>query len=181
MLYVQTSSTYNKNVGLYRTSSNRAKYMYDTQWLMRGIKVEYNAFIRQNRSIGTLSDIILVLWQGGNKRPRTHRNQQRAIQAINRGPFRKFFSKYANVHVTIQSHGLSAGARPHYVTTNGVRNRLLYIGCFRRPLRGAGDHVQLAPSGRYSNKTVSTSSVKITYECGAILIWPWSILSTPVS
>ena len=41
-------------------------------------------------------------------------------QAINRGPSRKFLSKYANV--TIQSHGLSAGARTHYVTANGVRN-----------------------------------------------------------
>ena len=27
-------------------------------------------------------------------------------------------------HVTIQSHGLSAGARTHYVTANGVRNGL---------------------------------------------------------
>ena len=31
---------------------------------------------------------------------------------------------YANVYVTIQSHGLSAGARTHYVTVNGVRNGL---------------------------------------------------------
>ena len=30
-------------------------------------------------------------------------------QAINRGPIRKFLTKYANVYVTIQSHGLSAG------------------------------------------------------------------------
>ena len=37
-------------------------------------------------------------------------------QAINRGPIRKFLPKYANVYVTIQSHGLSAGARTHYVT-----------------------------------------------------------------
>ena len=29
--------------------------------------------------------------------------------AINRGPIRKFMPKYANVYVTIQSHGLSAG------------------------------------------------------------------------
>ena len=43
---------------------------------------------------------------------------------INRGPIRKFMPKYANVYVTIQSHGLSAGARPHYVTANGVRNGL---------------------------------------------------------
>ena len=28
------------------------------------------------------------------------------------------------VYVTIQSHGLSAGQRTHYVTANGVRNGL---------------------------------------------------------
>ena len=45
-------------------------------------------------------------------------------QAINRGPIRKFLPKYANVYVTIQSHGLSAGACTHYVTASGVRNGL---------------------------------------------------------
>ena len=45
-------------------------------------------------------------------------------QAINRGPIRKFLPKYANVYVTIQSRGLSAGARSHYVTANGVRDGL---------------------------------------------------------
>ena len=45
-------------------------------------------------------------------------------QAINGGPIRKFLPKYANVYVTIQSHGLSTGARTHYVTANGARNRL---------------------------------------------------------
>ena len=45
-------------------------------------------------------------------------------QAINRGPIRKFLPKYANVYVTIQSHGLSAGAWSHYVTANGVRDGL---------------------------------------------------------
>ena len=45
-------------------------------------------------------------------------------QAINRGPIRNFLPKYANFYVTIQSHGLSAGARTHYVTANGVRNGL---------------------------------------------------------
>ena len=44
--------------------------------------------------------------------------------AINRGPIRKFLSKYAYVYVTIQGHGLSAVAWTHYVTTNGVRNGL---------------------------------------------------------
>ena len=46
-------------------------------------------------------------------------------QAIKRGPIRKFLPNYANVYITIQSHGLSAGERTHYVTANGVRNRLL--------------------------------------------------------
>ena len=45
-------------------------------------------------------------------------------QTINRGPIRKFLPKYANLNITIQSHGLSAGARTHYVTANGVRNGL---------------------------------------------------------
>ena len=45
--------------------------------------------------------------------------------AINRGPIRKFQPKYANVYVTIQSHGLSADVRTHYVTANGVRNGLV--------------------------------------------------------
>ena len=45
-------------------------------------------------------------------------------KAIDRGPIKKFLPKYANVYVTIQSHGLSAGARTHYVTANGVRNGL---------------------------------------------------------
>ena len=41
-------------------------------------------------------------------------------QAINSGPIRKFLPEHANVYVTIQSHALSAGARTHYVTANGV-------------------------------------------------------------
>ena len=45
-------------------------------------------------------------------------------QVINSGPIRKFLPKYANVYETIQGHGLSAGARTHYVTVNGVRNGL---------------------------------------------------------
>ena len=47
-------------------------------------------------------------------------------QAIKRGPIRKILPKYANV--TIQSHGLSAGARTHYVTANGVRDGLCGVG-----------------------------------------------------
>ena len=49
-------------------------------------------------------------------------------QAINRGPIRKFLPKYAHVYVTIQSHGLSAGVRTHYVTADGVRNGLCVRG-----------------------------------------------------
>ena len=45
-------------------------------------------------------------------------------QVINRGPIRKSLPKYANVCVTIQSHGLSAGAQTHYVNVNRVRNGL---------------------------------------------------------
>ena len=49
-------------------------------------------------------------------------------QAINRGLIRKFLTKYANVYVTIQSHGLIAGARTHYVTANGIRKGLVVRG-----------------------------------------------------
>ena len=46
-------------------------------------------------------------------------------QVINKGPIGKFLPKYANVYVTTQSHGLSASARTHYVTANGVWNGLI--------------------------------------------------------
>ena len=62
--------------------------------------------------------------RGAIKDP-AHRGTSTGLsQAINRGPIRKFLPKYATVYVTIQSHGLSAGARSHYVTANGVRNGL---------------------------------------------------------
>ena len=55
----------------------------------------------------------------------THTGTRKGLsQAINREPIRKFLPKYANACVTIQSHGLSAGAQSHYVTANGVRNGL---------------------------------------------------------
>ena len=55
-----------------------------------------------------------------------HTGTSKALsQAIDRGPIRKFLPKYANVYVTIQSHGLSTGARTHYVAANGVRNGLI--------------------------------------------------------
>ena len=61
---------------------------------------------------------------GGIKDPAHTGTSKGLSQAINRGPIRKFLPKYANVYVTIQSHGLSAGARSHYVTANGLRNGL---------------------------------------------------------
>ena len=61
----------------------------------------------------------------GPIKDRAHTGTSKGLsQAINRGPIRKFQPKYANVYVTIQSHGLSASAPPHYVTANGVRNGL---------------------------------------------------------
>ena len=67
----------------------------------------------------------LVLWQGGAIKDPPHTGTSKGLsQAINRGRIRKFLPKYANVYITIQSHGLSAGAQTHYVTANGVRNGL---------------------------------------------------------
>ena len=62
--------------------------------------------------------------RGTIKDPAHTRTSKGLSQAINRGPIRKFLPKYAHVYVTIQSHGLSAGAQAHYVTANGLRNRL---------------------------------------------------------
>ena len=62
--------------------------------------------------------------RGAIKDPAHTGTSQGLSQAINRGPIRKFQPKYANVYVTIQSHGLSGGVRTHYVTANGVRNGL---------------------------------------------------------
>ena len=86
----------------------------------------------QGLKVGLYTPTILVgnsylSWfydRGAIKDP-THTGTSKGIsQAINRGPIRKFLPKYANVYVTIQSHGLSAGAQTHYVTANGVRNGL---------------------------------------------------------
>ena len=61
----------------------------------------------------------------GAIKERTHTGTSKGLsEAINRGPIKKFLPKYANVYVTIQSHGLSAGVRTHYVTANGVRDGL---------------------------------------------------------
>ena len=59
---------------------------------------------------------------GGAIKDQAHTGtSKRLSQDINRGPIRKILP---NVYVTIQSHGLSAGARTDYVTANGVRNGL---------------------------------------------------------
>ena len=62
--------------------------------------------------------------RGAIKDP-AHKGTSKGLsQAIKMGPIRKFLPNYANVYETIQSHGLSAGVRTHYVTANGVRNGL---------------------------------------------------------
>ena len=67
---------------------------------------------------------MLVFDRGAIKDPAHTGTSKGLPQAINRGPIRKFQAKYANVYVTIQSHGISACARTHYVTANGVRDGL---------------------------------------------------------
>ena len=55
----------------------------------------------------------------------THTGTTKGLsQAINGGSIRKFLPKYANVYVSIQNYGLSAGAWTHYVAVNGVSNGL---------------------------------------------------------
>ena len=62
---------------------------------------------------------------GGAIKDLAHTGTSKGLsQDINREPIRKILPKYANVYVTIQSHGLSEGAQTHYVTANGVRNGL---------------------------------------------------------
>ena len=59
----------------------------------------------------------------GAKKDPAHTGTSKGLsQAINSESIRKFLPKC--VYVTIQSHGLSAGAQTHYVTANGVRDRL---------------------------------------------------------
>ena len=73
--------------------------------------------------------------RGAIKDPAHTVTSEGIAQAVNRGPIRKFLPKYANAYVTIQSYGLSAGVRTHYVIANGVRNGLAYqeqIQDFRR-------------------------------------------------
>ena len=65
---------------------------------------------------------------GGAIKDPAHTGTSKGIaQVIKRGPIGKFLLNYANVYVSIigiQSHALSAGVRPHYVTANGVRTGL---------------------------------------------------------
>ena len=58
---------------------------------------------------------------GGKKRSITHRSKG-ISQPMNSGPMKKFLPKHANVHVTIQSHGHSPGARTHYAIANEFMN-----------------------------------------------------------
>ena len=69
--------------------------------------------------------------------------------AINRGPIRKFLPNYANVYVTIQSHGLSAGARNHFVTANVVKNGLSYLMALC-----TGDELQVVRYTTYGHVSV---------------------------
>ena len=69
--------------------------------------------------------------RGARKDPAHTGTSKRLSQAIDRGPIRKFQPKYANVYITIQSHGSSAGAQTHYVTADGVRDGLtLFVSRF---------------------------------------------------
>ena len=46
--------------------------------------------------------------------------------------------------MTIQSHGLSAGTRPHYETANGVRNGLVYYILMSKIKGAPGVHIAMA-------------------------------------
>ena len=86
----------------------------------------------------------------GTIKDRAHTGTSKGLsQAINRGPIRKFQPKYANVYVTIQSHGLSVGARTHYVTANGVRNRLTLLMKSLRVWGKGGGHRRGGTEGGY--------------------------------
>ena len=62
---------------------------------------------------------------GGAIKDPAHTGTSKGLsQAINRGPIRKFLPNYVNVHVTIQSHGHSAGVWTHCAIANEVRVEL---------------------------------------------------------
>ena len=83
-------------------------------------------------------------------------------QAINRVPIRKFLPKYANVYVTIQSHGLSAGVRTHYVTVNGVRNGLREEGAGGVTATRGRRQAVVAHNGHHLSTTPTTSTTTTT-------------------
>ena len=71
-------------------------------------------------------------------------------KATNRGPIRKFLPKYANVYVTIHSHGLSAGSRTHYVSPNSVRNGLQLARGLKPPLISYRLEIEENPGRKFS-------------------------------
>ena len=75
------------------------------------------------------------LYDRGPIKDRAHTGTSKGLsQVINSGQIITFLPKYANVYVTVQSHGLSAGVQTHYVTAIGVRNGLPYVlTSFRAP------------------------------------------------
>ena len=74
--------------------------------------------------LGGNSYLSWIYDRGAIKDPSYTGTSKGLSHAINRVPIGKFLPKYANVYVTIQSHGLSTGARTQYATVNGVRNGL---------------------------------------------------------
>ena len=84
--------------------------VHASQWLKVGL---YTPTI-----LGGNSYLSWFYDRGAIKGPAHTGTSKGLSQAMNRGPIRKFQSSMQ----TIQSHGLSAGARTHYVTANGVRN-----------------------------------------------------------
>ena len=75
------------------------------------------------------------LYDRGAIKDLAHTGTSRGLsQAINRGPVRKSLPKYADVYVTIQSHGLSVGVPSHYVTADGSRMGPGCGSCSLKPL-----------------------------------------------
>ena len=111
---------------------SRVHLHHDKACVHRGRCQPWEVHASQGLKVGlyapTISgEISYLSWfydRGAIKDPAHTGTSKGLSQAINKGPIREFLPKYANVYVAIQSHGLSAGARSHYVTANGVRNGL---------------------------------------------------------
>ena len=96
----------------------------------------HSTFASQGLKVGLYNPTILggnfyLSWfndRGAMKDPPHTGTSKGQSQALNRGPVITFLPKYANVYVTIQSHGPNAGARTHYVTANVVRDGLELLG-----------------------------------------------------